>query len=172
MTDHLQPSAGCAAVVHLLDSTRGHPLQTWQFKNQELITVGRNDGNDIVLADPHVSRVHATIVFENGVWTIVSIGRHGTVVNDRVVSEAKLAHQTLFRLGAEGPMLRFDTGLGSPQRSETIDNVSLDMLAMLEVDEAKKQQEVEQITSNALFQELKEQSRRLKNSDLDDTTKS
>jgi hypothetical protein len=169
MTDHLQPSAGCVAVVHLLDSTQGHPLQTWRFKDQDLITIGRSDGNDIVLADLHVSRAHATIVFEDGAWTIVSIGRHGTVVNDRMISEVKLTHQTLFRLGAEGPMLRFDTGLTGPQRSETIDNVSVDMLAMLEVDEARKQLEVDQIAGNALFQELKEQSRRLKIADLDDT---
>ena len=66
MTEHLQPSAGIGAVIHLLDSAQGHPLQTWRFKNQDLITIGRNDGNDIVLSDPHVSRAHATIVVRGG----------------------------------------------------------------------------------------------------------
>ena len=99
---------------------------------------------------------------QDGAWTIVSIGRHGTLVNDRMISEATLQHQTVFRLGAEGPMLRFDTNLAEPRRSETIDNISVDMLAMLEVDEVRKQQEVDQIAGNALFQELQEQSRRSK----------
>src|SRR5262245_7322554 len=158
MAKHLQPSAGFGAVIHLLDSAQGHPLQTWRFKNQDLITIGRSDGNDIVLADRHVSRAHATISFDGGEWTIVSIGRHGTLVNDRMVSEAKLAHQSTFRLGSEGPLLRFDTNVSEPHRSETIDNISVDLLSMLEVDESRKQQEVEEIVGNALFQELKAQS--------------
>jgi hypothetical protein len=162
MTDHLQPSADCGAVVHLLDSAQGHALQTWRFKSQELITIGRNDGNDIVLADPHVSRAHATIAYESGVWSIVSIGRHGTLVNDRMISEAELKHQTVIRLGAEGPMLRFDTNVYEPSRSETMDNITADLFAMLEVDELRKRQEVEQIVGNSLFKELKERSRRQK----------
>lgn len=169
MTEHLQPTAGFGAAIHLLDSAQGHPLQTWRFQNQEVITIGRNDGNDIVLTDPHVSRAHATVVFDNGVWKIVSIGRHGTLVNDRMVSDAKLTDQTTFRLGAEGPLLQFDTKLADSRRSETMDNIGGDLLAMLEVDETRKQQEVDQIVGNSLFRELKEQTRRLKNSDLDET---
>lgn len=169
MTEPLQPSASFGAAIHLLDSAQGHPLQTWRFKNQELITIGRNDGNDIVLADPHVSRAHATIVYDDGEWTIVSIGRHGVLVNDRLISDATLQHQTLFRLGAEGPMLRFDTNLLEARRSETMDCINVDMLDMLEIDEARKQQEVDEIVGNALFQELKEQRRRPKNADTDET---
>jgi FHA domain len=170
MTDHLQPSAGCAAVIHLLDSAQGHPLQTWRFKNQDLITIGRGDGNDIVLSDPHVSRAHATVVYEGGAWTIVSIGRHGTLVNDRMVSEAKLAHRTTFRLGVEGPLLRLDTNLADSNSSQTMDNIGGDLLAMLEVDQGRKQREVDEIVGNALFQELKDQSRRLKRADEDTAT--
>jgi pSer/pThr/pTyr-binding forkhead associated (FHA) protein len=170
MAKHLQPSAGFGAVIHLLDSAQGHPLQTWRFKNQDLITIGRGDGNDIVLADRHVSRAHATISFDAGEWMIISIGRHGTLVNDRMISDAKLAHQTTFRLGSEGPMLRFDTNLAEPHRSETIDNISVDLLAMLEVDEGRKQEEVDQIVGNSLFQELREQSRQRRNGELEDTT--
>lgn len=169
MTERLQPSAGCTAVIHLLDSTQGHPLQTWRFKNQELITIGRGEGNDVVLADQHVSRAHATIAYENEEWRIVSIGRHGTVINDRLISEARLTHQTLFRLGVEGPLLRFDTGLSSPTRTETLDNVTFDMLSMLEVDEDRKRAEVEQIVGDRLFQELKEQTRRTNTSNFEDT---
>jgi pSer/pThr/pTyr-binding forkhead associated (FHA) protein len=122
-----------------------------------------------VLSDTHVSRAHATVADEAGVWTIVSIGRHGTLVNDRMVSEAKLDHQTTFRLGAEGPMLRFDAKQAESNSSQTIDNVGGDMLAMLKVDAGRKQQEVDQIVGNALFQQLKEKWRRVKLADVDDT---
>ena len=169
MTDHLQPSAGHRIAVHLLDSAQGHPLQTWRFTDQELITIGRNDGNDIVLSDQHVSRAHATIALEDETWRIVSIGRNGTLVDDRLISEAPLKHQTVFRLGAEGPMLRFDTDIVEMDRCETINHVGGDSLAMLEVDETRKQQEVEQIVNDDLFRRLKEQSRRSKAATMDDT---
>jgi pSer/pThr/pTyr-binding forkhead associated (FHA) protein len=170
MTNHLQLSAGHGVAVHLLDSAQGHPLQTWRFRDQELITIGRNDGNDVVLSDPHVSRTHATIVFEEGTWQIASIGRHGTIVNDRLIALANLQHRTMFRLGAEGPTLRFDTDTDDLRRSETLDNLSADTLAMLEVDEQRKQQEVEQILGSALFQDLKERSRQSNTANSEDTS--
>lgn len=172
VTNRPQPSAGCCAVIHLLDSAQGHPLQTWQFKGQDLITIGRNEGNDVVLADRHVSRAHATVAFDGDRWTLVSIGRHGTIIDDRRISEARLTHQTIFRLGTEGPSLRFDTISSEATASQTIDNFSVDTLAMLEVDEVRTQQEVHEIVENELFQELKEQTRRRRVTDMDETATS
>ena len=170
MTDHPTPSADRFVVIHLLDSAQGHSLQTWRFSDQSQITIGRSDENDIALADPHVSRAHAKLVFEGGVWTLISTGRHGTLVDDRVVSEYTMRHDTVFRLGAAGPTLRFDTHAPETRRSETMDNVDYDMIAMLEIDEQRKQQEVEQITSDALFQQLQAKMRRRKPVDDYDTT--
>jgi hypothetical protein len=157
MTDHLTSSAGRCVVVHLLDSAQGHSLQTWRFVDSDMITIGRGDGNDIALADPHVSRVHARLVHENGSWTLISIGRHGTLVDDRMVSEYTLRDHTIFRLGGGGPMLRFDSYEPEYRRSETIDRIDTDVLSMLEIDEQRKQQDVDQIPGNALFQELQQQ---------------
>jgi pSer/pThr/pTyr-binding forkhead associated (FHA) protein len=169
MTGHLQPSSGPGVAIHLLDPAHGHPLQTWRFANQELITIGRNDGNDVVLADPHVSRAHATIALEEGAWRLISIGRHGTILDDRLVAHATLGHRSIFRLGTEGPQLQFETDFTESRRSETIDNVSADLLAMLEVDELRKQQDVEQIVGNPVFQELKQLARRVNAANIDDT---
>ena len=159
MAAPLPPSAGKCVFIHLLDVNRGHPLQTWRFADRDVISIGRNDDNDIVVIDPQVSRYHARLVLTDGVWTLHSTGRHGTLVDDRIVSEAALQHLTVFRLGAGGPMLRFDAMALPQRRSETIDNFNVDILAMLEVDEARKQQEVEQIAENELFRQLQEQSR-------------
>jgi pSer/pThr/pTyr-binding forkhead associated (FHA) protein len=165
MTDHPTPSAGGLVVVHLLDSAQGHSLQTWRFGSQNVITIGRGEENDVALADPHVSRSHAKLVCNGGSWTLVSTGRHGTLVDDRLVSEIALQHNMAFRLGANGPMLRFDTHAPESRRSETMDNISEDLFSMLEIDELRKQQDVEQITGHALFQELRDQSRRRKTGD-------
>jgi pSer/pThr/pTyr-binding forkhead associated (FHA) protein len=162
MAAPLSPSAGDFVAIHLLDSAQGHPLQTWRFAGQDVVTIGRDESSDIVLADPQVSRTHAKLIRQDGQWTLISQGRHGTLVNDRVVSEAPLRHQTLFRLGPNGPMLRFDSDGATPRRSETIDQIDSDLFSMLEVDQLRKQQEVDQIAENALFQELQEKSRRLR----------
>jgi len=76
--------------------------------------------------------------------------------------EAAVEHLTVFRLGSGGPMLRFDAVALPNRRSETIDNISADIFSMLGVDEAKTQQEVNQIAQNDLFRQLQEQSRLIK----------
>jgi pSer/pThr/pTyr-binding forkhead associated (FHA) protein len=162
MAAPFNPSAGSCVVIHLLDSAQGNALQTWRFSGQNVVTIGRDTDNDIVIADPQVSRAHAKLVRNKGTWTLFSTGRHGTMVNDRLVIEADLKPQTVFRLGPSGPMLRFDDDAYQPRRTETLENINLDMFAVLEVDEMRKQQEVEQITENTLFQELLETSKRLR----------
>jgi predicted component of type VI protein secretion system len=159
--------AGCGTIaLHLLDSAQGHVLQSWRL-DRSPITIGRNDDNDVVIADPHVSRLHATLIFEAGDWSLISLGRHGTLIGDRAVSETGLSDQTIFRLGANGPMLRFDTCNVAHNRSETLDSINPEMFSMLDIDHERKQQEVEQITNNDLFRQLLDQSRRQK----DDTVR-
>lgn len=157
--------ASCGTIaLHLLDSAQGHVLQSWRLADRSPITIGRSDDNDVVIADPHVSRLHATLVYQDGSWNLLSLGRHGTLLGDRPVSEAKLMDRTVFRLGSNGPMLRFDACGTTSNRSETLDSIDPDMLSMLDIDQARKQQEVEQITENDLFRQLLDQSRRQKDS--------
>ena len=162
MAAPLPSSAGKCVFIHLLDGNQGHPLQTWRFADRDVISIGRNDENDIVIVDPQVSRNHVRLVLSDGLWALQSTGRHGTLIDDRVVSEAMLEHLTVFRLGAGGPMLRFDTMALPQRRSETIDNFNADILSMLEVDEIRTQHEVNQIAENDLFRQLQEQSRLIK----------
>ena len=165
MCDGRQTRAGrgrrCLFVM--LDSAQGHPIQTWRFSDQCEITIGREDGNDVVISDPHVSRHHATLVAIDEHWMLISHGRHGTLVDDRLVVEKELRSGIVFRLGPTGPMLRFDTGRSSrPVSADTMDQIQPDMLELLNVDEQRKQQEVDQITGGALFDELLQESQRMK----------
>jgi pSer/pThr/pTyr-binding forkhead associated (FHA) protein len=157
------------ATIHLLDSAQGHPVQTWRFRDKAIITIGRSEDSDIVIADAQVSRSHVKLVWQDGAWTLTSTGRHGTLVNDRVVAETQLGHSTTFRLGATGPLLRFECGASEKRPSETIDSIHSDLIALLEVDEQRLLQEADDIAGNSLFRELQEQVRRARQSPTGDT---
>lgn len=162
MTACHTPSAEKCVYIHLLDSLQGHPLQTWRFVNREAITIGRSEECDVVVANPQVSRSHATLVHEAGVWTLLSTGRHGTIVDNRAITTHVLRRQTIFQLGTGGPLLRFDADGAVPNRSETLDSITPETLLMLQVDDERKQAEVEQVADNDLFRNLLEQSRQLR----------
>ncbi len=162
MANHSQSDSALCVFIQLLDSAQGRPIQVWRFDNLATITIGRSADNQITIADEQVSRLHAKLVWQEGVWLLVSLGRNGTVVNDRVVSEVELADQTIFRLGSSGPMLRFHLTKTETGRSETVTNFDSNMLAMLAVDEMRKEEEVQQITENVLFKDLLEQSQLMK----------
>jgi pSer/pThr/pTyr-binding forkhead associated (FHA) protein len=155
-----QARAGSGAIaLHLLDSAQGHTLQSWRVSDRSTVTIGRSDDNDIVIADPHVSRLHATLVHQHDKWTLVSLGRHGTLIDNRLVSEAILRDGTVFRLGANGPTLRFGLNDGATSRSATLDNIDPEMLGMLGIDQLRKQQEVDQIAENVVFKQLRDRLR-------------
>ena len=108
--DSTGQAARSEVVLHLLDSTRDQPLQTWRFADRDEITIGRSDGNDVVVIDPHVSRQHVKLVAHGGAWRLFSLGRHGTLVGSQSVAEFSLCHLAVFRLGPLGPTLRFENG--------------------------------------------------------------
>jgi serine/threonine-protein kinase len=119
MVERQDQAAGGGVVLHLLDSTRDRPLQTWQFTDRAEITIGRADGNDVVVIDPHVSRQHVKLVEQNGSWRLLSMGRHGTLIGSQPVAEFSLNHCAVFRLGPLGPMLRFENGKSAADGSRS-----------------------------------------------------
>lgn len=63
--------------------------------------MGRDGGNDIILPDPNVSRVHARIEERDGSFWLVDLGStNGTWVNEERVSEKELDEHDVVRLGA------------------------------------------------------------------------
>jgi pSer/pThr/pTyr-binding forkhead associated (FHA) protein len=162
MGDQRGPALAGGVSVVLLDSAQGQPIQTWRFASQAEISIGRDDANDIVISDPHVSRQHVRLVAADGGWMLISQGRHGTLVDDRLVAEREIHSGTVFRLGPSGPMLRFDVGKLTVSISQTMDQFDPDLLAHLNLDEQRLQQEVENITAGELFDSLREETQRLK----------
>lgn len=148
--------------LHLLDPSQGHPLQTWRFSDRAIVTIGRSEECDVPIADPHVSRIHARLELREGGWVLVSVGRHGTLVNDKLIAEQGLLYTTSFRLGTSGPALRFEPGDESQPPTETIGSSHLDLFAMLELDVDRQRQEADEIAGNSFFRELQEKVRQAK----------
>src|SRR5262245_55611237 len=99
------------AVIHLLDASQGHTLQTWTFVDKDSITLGRSDVNDIVLSDPYVSRLHARMLVEDNGWRLVSISQQRVIHQGETLTELLLYDGAVIRLGPMGSFLRFATGL-------------------------------------------------------------
>lgn len=69
--------------------------------NKERISIGRDEGNDLVLADDRVSGFHCSLFYENGEIELVDLGSsNGTFVNGEWLSgRRKLAVWDVIRLG-------------------------------------------------------------------------
>ena len=88
-----------AATLRFLGGERTHVasrelpivgVQKVVFEGEQL-TIGRDAGNDVVLADPNVSRVHAEVTRSGDVVELVDLGsRNGTRLNGEPVTRARL----------------------------------------------------------------------------------
>lgn len=83
-----------------------------KIKN-EVTVIGRSSSCDICISDASISREHAKITFENGVFTIKDLGSHnGIKINDSKVEQLVLKNGSRFRLGAAE--IEFWDGVGAP----------------------------------------------------------
>ncbi|MCH2098095.1 MAG: FHA domain-containing protein [Pseudomonadales bacterium] len=81
-------------------------------------TVGRQDGNDIVIEDGTVSARHAQIVSENGVWRVVNlISTNGTSVNGNTAIVSYLGPGDSVAFGRVE--WQFEADSGRAQRTST-----------------------------------------------------
>ena len=74
-----------------------------------ITTIGRDRLNDCVIDHPMVSRKHAKILHENGVYVIYDLdSTGGTYVNDRRVENAVLKNGDIILLGAFPIMFMYE----------------------------------------------------------------
>jgi len=143
-------------VIQLLDSSHGRPLQNWKIGTDQRVTVGRALENDIVLADPYVSRAHAYIEYhaESDEWQVISISQHQLVHEGQTVRQLALVEGIMFRLGAQGCFLRFNK---SPEPIDNRQTMAVDFLVKpkLSLDQQQLAKDVNQIVADDFFQNLK-----------------
>ena len=151
-------------VLDLLDSGTSQPIQTWRFTGQTRLVVGRAADSDIVVANPYVSRTHAYLEVEDGVWRVVSISTQQIFVNDRRVPSAELFDGCLFRLGSNGCTLRFSRDSQKTDAAEGGKTLSFNPMEipMLHLDRTQLARDVDEIANGDFFQNLRESLHRLR----------
>ena len=92
--------SGISSIFPIAIFVQGNDQQTLSL-NHTPYTVGRKVDRDLVIADPRVSREHASIVSENGEFFVVDLGsKHGTFVNGEKVDRHKLQRNDRLEFGA------------------------------------------------------------------------
>jgi sigma-B regulation protein RsbU (phosphoserine phosphatase) len=92
--------SGISSIFPIAIFVQGSDQQTLSL-NHTPYTVGRKVDRDLVIADPRVSREHASIVAENGEFFVVDLGsKHGTFVNGEKVDRHKLQRNDRLEFGA------------------------------------------------------------------------
>jgi pSer/pThr/pTyr-binding forkhead associated (FHA) protein len=66
--------SGISSIFPIVIFVQGNDQQTLSL-NHTPYTVGRKVDRDLVIADPRVSREHASIVSENGEFFVVDLGK-------------------------------------------------------------------------------------------------
>ncbi|PSB46761.1 serine/threonine protein kinase [Cyanosarcina cf. burmensis CCALA 770] len=99
--------------LYLLHPEQSKPLQQWQFEDASIVRIGRAPDNDVVLADPLVSRHHLLLQRQNGedssshVWQLINQGTNGTFLDGVLVSQSAIVDGSIIQLAKGGPTLRF-----------------------------------------------------------------
>lgn len=104
--------------------------------DQNVITIGARDDNDVVLDDDTVSRHHCRIVQEDDAYVLVDLNStNGTFVNGVQIREAYLTPNILFRVGNTD--LRFspidETMPVEPSQTERLGDIVGRSVAMREI---------------------------------------
>jgi pSer/pThr/pTyr-binding forkhead associated (FHA) protein len=150
--------------ILLFDSPQGRPLHVWSFSGRAEIRIGRATENDVVLADPCVSRAHARLTLEQAAWHAHALSTQGVFHAGRKFVDLELTPGTLFRLGPAGPYLRFQVALhdaATPGHDSTILEQP-DQLPDLNVDHARVHRELDAVTGDPFFQRLRDSVARLR----------
>ena len=68
--------------------------------SKNVITIGRTDDNDVAINNVKISRRHARIIKENGVWNIEDLGSsNGTFVNGRRITSSVITVSDVVTIG-------------------------------------------------------------------------
>lgn len=88
-----------------------HPLQSvavqsWEFKDEPSIKIGRATDNEVVLYSAVVSRHHVEIRQSgNGEWEVINIGSNGTYIDGERVEQTAALDGMIVRLAKSGPKI-------------------------------------------------------------------
>jgi hypothetical protein len=140
-------------VLYLLETEAGPPRHYWSFSGESLINVGRSIDNEVVIPSPCVSRGHAYLIHEAGGWSAAAISPLGICHQGRRVDRLTLQPGTVFRLGPNGPFLRFESPAFGDSEVETV-QPGPGSDPGLTLDHAQLRRDVHEVAATAFFEDL------------------
>jgi sigma-B regulation protein RsbU (phosphoserine phosphatase) len=111
------------------DSSGHHSIQL----DRESTSIGRSQGQDVMLSDPCVSRQHALILREGERYTVVDrSSTHGTFVNSVRVGRSVLQLNDILQMGSlNGPRLRFHLQQNDSTSSGSLPSIAGHLISSL-----------------------------------------
>ena len=113
--EDLQPSNAAEWAANRHDArAAGYVTAIWTGPDGEPVrkqffdpfVIGRDPGNDVQLADRRVSRVHAVVFAEDGVWKARDIkSSNGSFLDGRKIAKAELPCDCQLRFHPQGPII-------------------------------------------------------------------
>lgn len=92
-----EPQSFPATTIHFLNGPLAGKLF---YLQKEMITIGRDNQNDIVLTDPTISRFHARIRWLDASWMIENLSQRSPLaIAEQRVQQGRLFHQSRVTLG-------------------------------------------------------------------------
>ena len=89
----------------LLHPLQPVPVQSWTFKNESKISIGRSTSNEVVLYSAVVSRHHVEIRKAGNEWELVNLGANGTYIDGKRITKTLVVDGMVMRLASSGPKI-------------------------------------------------------------------
>ena len=99
---------GVPPLLRVTAGPTGGERATFRFRLS--FRIGRQDDCEVCIKDDYVSRYHAEVVFEEGLWWVRDLGSaNGVYVGGQRVPKAPIRGTATVRLGVYGPEVIFET---------------------------------------------------------------
>jgi len=90
----------------LLHPLQSVPVQSWPFKSESVIRIGRSTDNDVILYSAVVSRHHVELRRNGSDWRIISLGANGTYIDGKRITQIPVVDGMIIRLASSGPKIQ------------------------------------------------------------------
>ena len=103
----------------LLHPLQPVPVQSWKFKNESKISIGRSTSNEVVLYSAVVSRHHVEIRKVADEWELVNLGANGTYIDGKRITKTMVVDGMVMRLASSGPKILIEIESAAEQEEDT-----------------------------------------------------
>jgi pSer/pThr/pTyr-binding forkhead associated (FHA) protein len=112
----------------LLHPLQPVPVQSWTFKTEPRIRIGRSTNNEVVLYSAVVSRHHVEIRRTGQDWELINLGANGTYIDGKRVTKTLAVDGMIMRLASSGPKILIKIESETPVEEKETDLAKISAL--------------------------------------------